>query len=103
MVGPTLVGEDGDSISPFFNHITCVFIDNMNQLSQLRKALASANDQGLTIGLSVPVPGHLPLLLLLFRRLEFLLVISPEVVKTTVPVLVPKMGQPTTVAAELSI
>lgn len=28
----------------------------MNQLSQLRKELELANDQGLTIGLSVPVP-----------------------------------------------
>lgn len=37
----------------FFNQVICVFAYNMNQLSQLQKDLEFANNQRLTVGLSI--------------------------------------------------
>lgn len=47
-----LFGWDGD-LSAFFNQSICAFVDNMNQLCQLQKALELENNHDLTIRLSI--------------------------------------------------
>lgn len=47
-------GEDRDMGVIFFNQVSYAFANNMNHLSQLRKALELANEHGPATGLSIP-------------------------------------------------
>lgn len=69
----------------FFNHVTFAFVDNINQLSQLREALMLRNDQGLTTDLSFSVPTKpIDVSTSVPKAQINPMVIVPEVVETTI-------------------
>lgn len=79
------------------------FADIMNQLSQLRKALALINDQGLTTGLFIPVSATLVIAYTSISEAQIpVVVIALQVVKTIVLVLTPKMHQSATATIDFS-
>lgn len=76
----------------------------MNQFSQLRKALVLANDQGLTVGLSVPMPATLVNASTSVSDAHIsIVVIILKIVETNIPILTLKMGQKAAVVADLSV
>lgn len=87
----------------FYNYATCSFANNMNQLSQFRKALALANNQALTFGLSIPVSAAPTVASTSALEARILVVMTTlEVDETIIHIPTLKMGQPSTVATDLS-
>lgn len=84
-----LFGDDGDPVT-FFNHVICVFAYNMNQLSLLQKDLELANNQRLTVGLSISM-SVTPIVA--FVSVLDVRVSAVVTALETVPVPNPKLGQ----------